>query len=69
VGIGHPHRETIATLRELREELLASGVTLVPVSALVRDAPRARPGATLAAAQTRQSAAREPAPRRETAPP
>ena len=48
VGIGHPHPETIAVLRELRAELLASGVTLVPVSALVRGAPG--PGTTLAAA-------------------
>ena len=35
VGIGHPHPETIAALRELRGELLGSGVTLVPLSALV----------------------------------
>ncbi len=69
VGIGHPHRETIAILRELRDELLASGVALVPVSALVRTAPHTRPGTALAAAQTRQGAASEPAPNRETATP
>jgi hypothetical protein len=48
VGIGHPHPETIAVLRELRSELLASGVALVPVSALVRGA--SAPGTALAAA-------------------
>jgi len=41
VGIGHPHPETIAVLRELRSELLASGVSLVPVSWLVRGSPAA----------------------------
>jgi hypothetical protein len=39
VGIGHPHPETIAALRELRGELLGSGVTLVPLSALVASPP------------------------------
>jgi polysaccharide deacetylase 2 family uncharacterized protein YibQ len=48
VGIGHPHPETIAALRELRGELLGSGVALVPLSALVPAAPGA--GAALAAA-------------------
>ncbi len=43
VGIGHPHPETIAALRELRDELLASGVQLVPVSRLVRSAPARTP--------------------------
>lgn len=51
VGIGHPHAETIAVLRELREELLASGVALVPVSALVQSTPENVPGTALAAAQ------------------
>jgi uncharacterized protein len=51
VGIGHPHPETFAVLRELRGELLSSGVTLVPVSALLRATPRAEPRATLAAAE------------------
>jgi hypothetical protein len=50
VGIGHPHPETIAVLRELRGELLGSGVALVPLSALVPAAPAAAPGAALAAA-------------------
>ena len=50
VGIGHPHPETIAVLRELREELLASGVTLVPaLGARAADARRA--GTALAAAR------------------
>jgi len=53
VGIGHPHPETIAVLRELRDELLGSGVTLVPVSALVRTTPVAGPA--LAAATVRKS--------------
>jgi polysaccharide deacetylase 2 family uncharacterized protein YibQ len=48
VGIGHPHPETIAVLRELRAELLASGVTLVPVSQLVKGESAAQPGATVA---------------------
>jgi len=52
VGIGHPHPETIAVLRELRGELLASGVTLVPVSALVRNSTAA--GTALAAVAARQ---------------
>lgn len=47
VGIGHPHPETVAALRELREELLGSGVTLVPLSALVPGTPAA--GTALAA--------------------
>ena len=51
VGIGHPHLETIAVLRELRGELLASGVTLVPVAALVRKTPEIETGTALAAAQ------------------
>lgn len=53
VGIGHPHPETIAVLRELRGELLASGVALVPVSALVRAAPASAPAGALAAATPR----------------
>ena len=52
VGIGHPHPETIEVLRELRGELLTSGVTLVPLSALVRKSTA--PGTALAAAATRQ---------------
>lgn len=39
VSIGHPHAETISVLREMREELLGSGVALVPVSALVHPSP------------------------------
>lgn len=54
VGIGHPHPETFAVLRELRGELLASGVTLVPVSALVRKTPVAATGTALAAAAARK---------------
>ena len=50
VGIGHPHPETIAVLRELRAELLASGVTLVPVSSLLHGNRTPGPGTTLAAA-------------------
>lgn len=46
VGIGHPHAETLEVLREMRGELLESGVTLVRVSALVP----ARPPAALPAA-------------------
>ena len=57
VGIGHPHPETIAVLRELRAELLASGVALVPVSALVRDT--SGPGTALAAAQAGRGGAGE----------
>jgi polysaccharide deacetylase 2 family uncharacterized protein YibQ len=69
VGIGHPHLETIAVLRELREELLASGVTLVPVSALVREAPEFEPGTALAAAQAGKGGAGGPAANRKTATP
>jgi hypothetical protein len=47
VAIGHPHSETIAALKELRAELLDSGVQLVSLSALV---PVAGVGTTLAAA-------------------
>jgi polysaccharide deacetylase 2 family uncharacterized protein YibQ len=61
VGIGHPHPETIAVLREMRAELLASGVTLVAVSALVRSAPVGGPGARLAAAITGKAASGAPA--------
>lgn len=39
VGIGHPHVETLAVLREMRAELLDAGVDLVPVSALLRPSP------------------------------
>jgi polysaccharide deacetylase 2 family uncharacterized protein YibQ len=59
VGIGHPHPETIAVLRELRAELLASGVALVPVSALVRGTTG--PGTALAAALADRRGAGEPA--------
>lgn len=52
VGIGHPHPETIAVLRELREELLASGVELVPVSVLVPRPPVDESAPALAAAAT-----------------
>jgi polysaccharide deacetylase 2 family uncharacterized protein YibQ len=61
VGIGHPHPETIAVLRELRAELLASGVTLVPVSTLVRRNPATGPGTALAAALAVKPGAGEPA--------
>ena len=54
VGIGHPRAETFAVLEELRGELLSSGVTLVPVSRLVRAADAAPPGTTLAAAPARE---------------
>jgi polysaccharide deacetylase 2 family uncharacterized protein YibQ len=50
IGIGHPHPQTIATLREMRAELLASGVALVPLSALLRTTPQGLPVAALAAA-------------------
>ena len=50
VGIGHPHPETIAVLREMRTELLASGVELVPISALVRGNPATGAETALAAA-------------------
>jgi hypothetical protein len=56
VGIGHPHAETIAVLRELRGELLASDVTLVPISAIVRDIPAA--GTALASAAPRRERGR-----------
>jgi len=61
VGIGHPHPETIAVLREMRAELLASGVTLVPVSALVRSSPGSVPVARIAAAQATGEGAAVPA--------
>lgn len=67
IGIGHPHPETIAVLRELREELLASGVALVPVSALVRKTPGLEPGTALAAAQAGKGGSSEPAAARKTA--
>jgi polysaccharide deacetylase 2 family uncharacterized protein YibQ len=67
VGIGHPHPETIAVLRELREELLASGVTLVPLSALVCKTPELEPGTALAAAQAGKGGASEPATARKIA--
>ena len=66
---GHPHPETIAVLRELREELLASGVTLVPVAALVRKPPEIGTGTALAAAQADKGGAGEPANDRKTAAP
>jgi len=69
VGIGHPHLVTIAVLRELRGELLASGVTLVPVAALVHKAPEIGTGTTLAAAQADKGRAGEPADSRKTATP
>ena len=69
VGIGHPHPETIAVLRELRQELLASGVTLVPVSKLVHSPSETEPGATLAAALADRSRTGEAAPNRKTATP
>jgi hypothetical protein len=59
VGIGHPHPETIAVLREMRAELLASGVALVPVSALVRDT--AGSGTALATTLAGKGGAGEPA--------
>jgi len=49
VGIGHPRPETLGVLREMREELLSSGVALVPVSQLVRRVPDGAAGAALAA--------------------
>jgi hypothetical protein len=69
VGIGHPHLETIAVLRELRGELLASGVTLVPVAALVRKPAEIGTGTALAAAQADKGGAGEPADDRKTATP
>jgi polysaccharide deacetylase 2 family uncharacterized protein YibQ len=59
VGIGHPHPETLGVLREMRGELLASGVTLVPVSTLVRKTTGS--GTTLAAAVPRAGRGRAPA--------
>ena len=67
VGIGHPHPETIAVLREMRAELLASGVALVPVSALVRGT--AGPGTALSAALASKGVAGEPAATLKTATP
>jgi hypothetical protein len=69
VGIGHPHPETIAVLRELRGELLASGVTLVSVAALVRKTPELEPGTALAAAQALKGGAGQPADNRKAATP
>lgn len=69
VGIGHPHPETLAVLRELRDELLASGVTLVPVSTLVPGNPASGPGTALAAALTGKGETSEPATNRKTATP
>ncbi len=40
IGIGHPYPETLETLAELREEILASGVAWVPVSALAPARPQ-----------------------------
>jgi polysaccharide deacetylase 2 family uncharacterized protein YibQ len=62
VAIGHPHPETIAVLHELRAELLASGVALVPVAALLRGQAGGEPGGTLAAALSGTTTARETAP-------
>jgi len=69
VGIGHPHPETIAALRELREELLASGVTLVRASALVRRSPERERGLALAAALEGSRGPVEPPPPRTSATP
>lgn len=49
VGIGHPRPGTLAILGELRAELLSSGVTWVPVSALVPGIQSPGPGPTIAA--------------------
>jgi polysaccharide deacetylase 2 family uncharacterized protein YibQ len=68
IAIGHPHPETIAVLHELRSELLASGVSLVPVSALVRPGSAAARLA-LAASPVGKSAAVEPAAPRQMATP
>lgn len=57
VGIGHPHPETIAALREMRDELLGSGVELAPVSRLVRGAPAVAQATVRAAAAARPGAA------------
>ncbi len=35
IGIGHPHPETFAALREMRAEIAESGVTVAPVSTLL----------------------------------
>jgi polysaccharide deacetylase 2 family uncharacterized protein YibQ len=59
VGIGHPHPETLAALLELRAELLASGVALVPVSQLVP--PSSATVAALDAAAHAAPAGRPPA--------
>lgn len=67
VGIGHPHPETIAVLRELRGELLASGVTLVPVSSLVRKSPES--GTALATALAGKGEAGKPVTVQKTATP
>ncbi len=69
VGIGHPHPETIAVLRELRGELLAAGVSLVPVSRLVRKTPGPAPVSALAAATPRTSRAGKAEATAETATP
>ncbi len=69
IGIGHPHPETIAVLRELRGELIASGVTFVPVSMLVRSNPEPGTGTALAAAQAGKGGASKPATIRKTATP
>lgn len=61
VGIGHPHPETFAVLRELRGEILASGVSLVPISTLVRQSPLAEPGTSLARAATPKGPEGQPA--------
>jgi hypothetical protein len=53
VGIGHPRPETLAVLEELRGELLSSGVTLVPVSRIVRADGTAPTGTALAAVPAR----------------
>ena len=67
VGIGHPHPETIAVLRELRAELLASGVTLVPISTLARSNPVTGPGTALAAALPGKAGTGEPEANRKAA--
>jgi polysaccharide deacetylase 2 family uncharacterized protein YibQ len=56
VGIGHPYPETFAALGELRDELLASGVSWVPVSALVGRPPTRAPLPALAAAPAERTA-------------
>ena len=69
VGIGHPHPETIAVLREMRAELLASGVALVPISALVRRNPATGAETTLAAAATGKTGIGQQTTGRKTATP